>query len=250
MQKENNNAKLNLDNEMFTVVNGNLISIKKIDKKIIIPEGVETIDSRIFVRMDADEKNKIVKDGKKIEEVVFPSTLKKIHSCAFKSGWGFYCFFDLKNIKLPPSLEYIGANAFSDNPNLESIELNENIKLGSYPFVLSRTVIKKAPLKSKLYVTGLPSKIIINYTSFTKLSKCLDELINSENFKFVLTYVPKFEFELRGPELSKVETLKIYRKIILTRARKATFTNQKMEFDLTDYQQNNVNTEEKEGKSK
>ena len=96
----------------------------------------------------------------------------------------------------------------------------------------------------------MPSKIIINYTSFTKLSKCLDELINSENFKFVLTYVPKFEFELRGPELSKVETLKIYRKIILTRARKATFTNQKMEFDLTDYQQNNVNTEEKEGKSK
>ena len=78
MQKENNNAKLNLDNEMFTVVNGNLISIKKIDKKIIIPEGVETIDSRIFVRMDADEKNKIVKDGKKIEEVVFHSTLKFI----------------------------------------------------------------------------------------------------------------------------------------------------------------------------
>ena len=258
MEKENNNTKLTLENEMFKINNGLLAHIKKYEKKIVIPEGVESIFTHLTEGMSSEEKSNMRREGKAIEEIVFPSTLKEIYPNAFSQKYGQHYLFDLKNVKIPPSVEYIGANAFADNNNLETLEIHENIKLDSYPFVLDREYITPNPMlptiirptKSTVFVTNLPSKIIINYTSFSKLSKCLDELINSKNFKFDLTYVPKFEFELKGPELSKIETLKIYRKIILTRARKATFTNQQMRFDLTDYQQTNELAEQKEGKSK
>ena len=117
MQKENNNTKLNLENEMFKIKDGMLVHIKKYERKIVIPEGVESIFEHLIVGMSAEEKSNVVREGKAIEEIVFPSTLKEIRGGAFNQRWGQYCLFDLKNVKLPSSVEYIGANAFANNIN-------------------------------------------------------------------------------------------------------------------------------------
>lgn len=258
MKNINNNGKLNLDNEMFTIRDGELKQIKKISSKIVIPEGVESIFNHLFAGMSADEKAKIVEEGKRIEEVVFPSTLQDISDGAFSAGWGYNCFFDLKNIKLPPSLKYIGANAFSMSGDIETIELYDNAEINIGSFVLDREVIRPnpylpnalKPTHSTVLIHNLPKKIIINYSSFQTLAKLLDELINTGHFRFSITHVPKFEFELKGPKLSKLETLKIYRRMIVTRARKFHFTNQEISLGLPSHEQNNTNQEEKEGRTR
>lgn len=258
MENINNNGKLNLDNEIFTIRDGQLIQIKKILPKIVIPEGVDSIFNHLFTRMSADEKSKMVEEEKKIEEVVFPSTLQEIYSGAFSLRWGHYCFFDLKNIKLPPSLKHIGANAFSENSNIETIELYDNAEINYGAFLLDREVIRPNPylpnaLKPKhstVLVHNLPKKIIINYSSFQTLSKLLDGLINAGHFHFSIMHIPKFEFELKGPKLSKLETLKIYRKMIVTRARKFHFTNQEISLELPNNQLYNTNQEEKDGRTR
>ncbi len=109
--------------------------------KVIIPEGVERIDSYAFSLLTA------------LEEVVLPSTLTEIAYCAFEGCEKLttISFSGENNLKLInyaafngcnltgalnlPSAYVIGNFAFQGNENLESIKLPETLQsIGAYAF--------------------------------------------------------------------------------------------------------------------
>ena len=75
-----------------------------------IPEGVEVIPSSIFSQTSS------------LQQVVFPSTLRRINQAAFNRCSG------LTEITLPAGLEYIEYNAFSGCSNLKKVVLPDSIK--------------------------------------------------------------------------------------------------------------------------
>ncbi len=89
--------------------------------KIILPEGVETIDSYAFSKLTA------------LEEVVLPSTLKKIQSYAFDG-----CT-KLKKINLE-SVQFINQSAFRNCP-LENVKLDSIVAIGNDAFRIERNVV-------------------------------------------------------------------------------------------------------------
>lgn len=78
-------------------------------KDVVIPEGVETIQSNVF-------------RAKSITSVQFPQSLKTIESNAF------YDCVGLTAIQLPPLLETIGSNAFGYCSNVPSVEIPASVK--------------------------------------------------------------------------------------------------------------------------
>lgn len=218
--------KLNLDNDEFLIRNGELIKVKKINKKILIPEGVEIISVYAFQPSfkNWDDDKRILSI---IEEIKFPSTLKHING-------PFYC--DLREVILPYGLETICANAFSRNSNLEIVELYDQIKeIDMLAFALDRVAKNNLAVDSEIYVTKVPKKFIIHYTSYASLVNVIDNLIQGDNFKFKIFRVPELELVLIGPELSKIEYLQIYRKLILTRCKNINFINYKEMAELPNY---------------
>ena len=85
-------------------------------KRVVIPEGTTEI---------ADGQYK----HSQIEELILPSTLKKIGKDAFAYS------YELKRVTVPNSCTSIGARAFSDCTALEYLDLGTGVKtIGSYAF--------------------------------------------------------------------------------------------------------------------
>lgn len=92
-----------------------LIKVNSRDSKIVVPEGVVEIEYRAFSRLN-------------VQEVVLPSTIKKIGMCAFND-----CKY-LTKINLPEGVEFIGSFAFSYT-GIEDIKLPNSIKcIDDYAF--------------------------------------------------------------------------------------------------------------------
>ena len=67
-------------------------------------------------------------DSEHLEQIWFPSTIKEIGDNAF-AGTG------IREMTLPTSLEYLGEQAFSSCPNLQSVTINHNVaEFGNYAF--------------------------------------------------------------------------------------------------------------------
>lgn len=77
----------------FLIINGRLVEYRGKDKKIVIPEGVTVIGRGAFA-------------GKRITSVTIPNGVTIIEEEAFESHW------DLKTIRLPDTIERVGAMAF------------------------------------------------------------------------------------------------------------------------------------------
>ena len=114
----------------------------KFDKKLVIPEGVESIGYRAF---DSNQD---------IKTLILPSTLKEIKELAFSTCMNlkeiifsdeshlktikmnaFSCCNSLEYIKLPKGLETIETYAFSHTPNLKEVYIPStvnNIMAGAF----------------------------------------------------------------------------------------------------------------------
>ena len=79
-------------------------------KELVIPEGVERIESRAFSHSDS------------LESVQLPNTLKYIGMLAFgHSGSGSYSYSSLKELRIPASVEYIGYDFIFCRKNITII---------------------------------------------------------------------------------------------------------------------------------
>jgi len=84
-------------------------------KKVVLPEGIELIDTYAFANMTA------------LEEIVLPSTLKKINAYAF------YGCTSLKKITGLENVQFINQYAFA-NCALTEVKLDSLVALGNYAF--------------------------------------------------------------------------------------------------------------------
>lgn len=94
-------------------------------KKVIIPEGVEEIQSYAFAKLTA------------LEEVVLPTTLKKIGVGAF------YGCEKLKKINLE-NVQFINKEAFFECA-LENVNLDSVVAIGNYTFAYNKLVSLTLP---------------------------------------------------------------------------------------------------------
>ncbi len=88
---------------------GKLIGFTTIGQNLIIPEGVTTIQSRVFSYCN------------NIETIVFPKTIKSIEYEAF------YKCNKLQTLNFPKSLVHIGKEAFSECKELKTITFSEGL---------------------------------------------------------------------------------------------------------------------------
>lgn len=86
---------------------------------MILNEGLEVLGTNDY----PDDWNHCgVFRGSSVESVILPSTLKRIER------YTFYDCKNLKNIRLPEGLEFIGPDCF-DNSALESVELPASLRI-------------------------------------------------------------------------------------------------------------------------
>ena len=97
--------------------------------KVIIPEGIEEIQSYAFAKLTA------------LEEVVLPSTLKKIGVGAF------YGCEKLKKINLE-HVQFINHEAFREC-GLENVDLGSVVAIGNYTFADNKLVALTLPVSSQ-----------------------------------------------------------------------------------------------------
>lgn len=141
--------------EGFEIAGEILTDYKGSDKKVVLPQGIKTIDYSAFSR-NAEVEEIFISDGvEKIEKRAFfqcvklkkirlPESLLKIGDEAF-SGCG-----RLEAVVLPEKLEYIGEFAFSFCGALQSVTIPSGVKrIGSRAFghctSLKRVVMPKNP---------------------------------------------------------------------------------------------------------
>lgn len=95
----------NLPNVMsdseFLIEGSRLIRYVGNSKKVVIPEGITSLESGLFW------------DNQTVEEVVMPSTLKDF------GGDTFYNCRNLKKVNIPLNVQQLGNNPFAGCPNLE-----------------------------------------------------------------------------------------------------------------------------------
>lgn len=96
----------------FIIINNVLQEYIGHSQKAVIPDDVEIIAENAFQGIRCTE----------LEEIVMPETVHTIKDYAF-----YYCY-NLRRIKLPENMVYIGDNAFSDCEKLESIMIPEGIE--------------------------------------------------------------------------------------------------------------------------
>lgn len=101
--------------DKFLIIDGVLHSCKGIGKEMIVPNGVKSIGSYIFLDDDKDNSKY------SIEEIVFSDTVTSIHERAFQG-----CV-NLKTVTLPDSIKRINYLAFSGCTSLEKVTLSESL---------------------------------------------------------------------------------------------------------------------------
>lgn len=192
--------------------------------RIVIPEGVETIEAYAFTKLTA------------LKEVVLPSTLKKIGVGAFKDcenltninlenvqfinekafygckitrvaldkvvAIGNYAFANCKlnYLVLPVSAQSLGIGAFSANETLTSIDFKASkMKIGSYAFANCSRLIE-----ASINATVLSSYAFAGCLRLEKVTLGRDVSVIGE-LAFVDTKVSAFNIDSRNKELTTEE---------------------------------------------
>lgn len=146
------------NNAVFEIISGILKKYKGADINVVIPEGVLEIAPNAF------------DNGKYINSIVLPASLKKIPRKAF-SGFGnltsvvikqLECISDgafadccnLRDVQLPNNLKIIGNSAFSMCRSLESIDLPDSLEtIGKRAFEICDK-LKHVKLSTNLKTIG------------------------------------------------------------------------------------------------
>lgn len=146
----------NQETKVLTVEgSGTVTELKSFDKKqevnkLIIKSGIHTLGSNAFV-------------GYKFSEVILEEGIQRIESCTF------YQCDKLKEIKIPKSITYIGANAFYEVNYLRKVTILGNVTIGKNPFGYS-SFVKILELAGKIDNvakvaagdTRIPTIVLIN----------------------------------------------------------------------------------------
>lgn len=110
--------------------------IEKGIEELILPDGLETIEQRVFLRnqiknLDLPQSLRIIRGGafkgNDIEAIDLPEEIEEIRAAAFEDN-------KIKSLEIPSKLEKIGDDAFKNN-KLEEIIIPSNIlEIGSGAF--------------------------------------------------------------------------------------------------------------------
>ncbi len=143
-QDNDNLQEVQLPKNMKTIPNSCFENCSKL-KNLKLPSGLTTIGKKAFEQCEA------------LEVLDFPLSLKKIRSDAFR--WA-----GLKEVHLPPLLEYVDAMSFSQCPNLEIVSFYGRCRFNYMfdPFYLSKNIkavyiiSDDVPIMCKLDENGNP----------------------------------------------------------------------------------------------
>ena len=172
-------------------------------KKVIVPEGIDTIDQRAFAEIENLEEASIPVSAynvgeytfyksKKLRQVTFAEGVKKIPSYCFNqcdaiktftfpssaTEIGTYAFFmsGLEEITIPESIETFGDGIFSSCKSLKTAVINSKAKdLGNATF-------SGCELLTSLTLNGSPEKLGDNFISSCK---SLNEFVMPDSVKSV-----------------------------------------------------------------
>ena len=114
-------------------------------RKAVLNEGLETLGTDEYSRSNCMYDG--VFDGSALEDVVLPPTLRRIEYRAFAE-----CS-NLKRVKLPEGLEYIGQVCFS-NSGLEEISLPASVRTVGTAAFYGCECLRRAELNDGLQVLG------------------------------------------------------------------------------------------------
>ncbi|MDE6408325.1 MAG: leucine-rich repeat domain-containing protein, partial [Anaeroplasmataceae bacterium] len=118
-----NQENIESDNCDFVISGNTLLQYTGKDKVVIIPEGIEILESGCFW------------DNQIIEEVILPNSLQNL------GGDTFYCCSNLKKIKITSNVKQMGNNPFAGCPKLHIV--NESLHFNYKDGVLFTSDMKR-----------------------------------------------------------------------------------------------------------
>jgi len=108
----------------FEIVGGVLKGYYGLNSEVVVPEGVVEISTIAFnyVWSDPTWPNYLLL----VESITLPNTVKRIGTAGYKPWSAFGMCYHLRRINIPDSVEYITPGVFSQQINLEEVNISDD----------------------------------------------------------------------------------------------------------------------------
>lgn len=126
-----------IDDVLYSKKGDRLICCPAGRRHLVIPEGVTEIEPRVFSCCDIEsvefpDSLRIIGEGAfshcdKLKSIKFGNGIEKIGSQNDDEGCCFAYCTELEEIEFPPSLKYLGQNAFYGCKNLKRVKFNDGL---------------------------------------------------------------------------------------------------------------------------
>lgn len=126
-----------IDGVLYSKKGDRLICCPAGRRHLVIPEGVTEIEPRVFSCCDIEsvefpDSLRIIGEGAfshcdKLKSIKFGNGIEKIGSQNDDEGCSFAYCTELEEIEFPPSLKYLGQNAFYGCKNLRRVRFNDGL---------------------------------------------------------------------------------------------------------------------------
>ena len=126
-----------IDGVLYSKKGDRLICCPAGRRHLVIPEGVTEIEPRVFSCCDIEsvefpDSLRIIGEGAfshcdKLKSIKFGNGIEKIGSQNDDEGYFFAYCTELEEIEFPPSLKYLGQNAFYGCKNLKRVRFNDGL---------------------------------------------------------------------------------------------------------------------------
>lgn len=126
-----------IDGVLYSKKGDRLICCPAGRRHLVIPEGVTEIEPRVFSCCDIEsvefpDSLRIIGEGAfshcdKLKSIKFGNGIEKIGSQNDDEGCSFAYCTELEEIEFPPSLKYLGQNAFYGCKNLKRVRFNDGL---------------------------------------------------------------------------------------------------------------------------
>lgn len=126
-----------IDGVLYSKKGDRLICCPAGRRHLVIPEGVTEIEPRVFSCCDIEsvefpDSLRIIGEGAfshcdKLKSIKFGNGIEKIGSQNDDEGCCFAYCTELEEIEFPPSLKYLGQNAFYGCKNLKRVKFNDGL---------------------------------------------------------------------------------------------------------------------------
>lgn len=154
-----------IDGVLYSKKGDRLICCPAGRRHLVIPEGVTEIEPRVFSCCDIEsvefpDSLRIIGEGAfshcdKLKSIKFGNGIEKIGSQNDDEGCFFAYCTELEEIEFPPSLKYLGQNAFYGCKNLRRVRFNDGLKIIDEDAFNYCTNLKEVTLPYSLQKIGL-----------------------------------------------------------------------------------------------